>query len=140
MKRLASLWVCLSVVAVMMPLHSAKRILPIDVVRPTIVAFFPPVTEAELSKDWDTEALADFQVYAERVRKPLKQRHIDFHEVYAHSFAIRRGKTATTFKPLKVNVGYYFVAPGKKPRVEYGVTTDDDLLQIADEYFGTKKK
>jgi hypothetical protein len=43
------------------------------------------------------------------------------------SFVVRRG-------PVKV--GYYFIAPGKKPRIEYGVVTDIDLLQIATEYFG----
>jgi hypothetical protein len=52
----------------------------------------------------------------------------------------RMGKAATTFKPTKVDVGYYLVAPGRKPRVEYGVMTDADLLQVADEYFGTAKK
>src|SRR5580692_1570746 len=37
--------------------------------RPTVVAFFPPVTDAELTKDPDTnESLADFQLYATSVR------------------------------------------------------------------------
>ena len=134
-------WVCLTVVAAMMPLQSAQKSPIFDVHGPTIVAFFAPVTEAELSKDGDTnEALADFQFYAGTVREPLKQRGVDFHEVYARSFTIRIGKAATTFKPTKVDVGYYLVAPGRKPRVEYGVMTDADLLQIADEYFGTVKK
>lgn len=103
----------------------------------TIVAFFPPVTDAELQKDADTnEALADFQFYAKRVREPLKKAGIDFHEVYAHSFRVRVGKTVTVFRPVKGDVGYYFVVPGKKPRIEYGVMTDADLLQVANEYFG----
>jgi hypothetical protein len=40
------------------------------------------------------------------------------------------------FRLGKVKVGYYFVAPGKKPRIKYGVMTDADILQMADEYFG----
>jgi hypothetical protein len=32
------------------------------------------------------------------------------------------------------------VAPGKKPRVEYGVMADADLLQVANEYFGLAPK
>jgi hypothetical protein len=32
------------------------------------------------------------------------------------------------------------VAPGKKLRIVYGVMTDDDLLQIAKEYFGMTSK
>jgi hypothetical protein len=42
----------------------------------------------------------------------------------------------TAFRPLKGNVGYHFVVPGRKPRIEYGVMTDADLLQVANEYFG----
>ncbi len=111
-----------------------------DVLRPTIVAFFPPVTEAELRRDPDTnEALSDFQEYARRVREPLRSRGVDFHEVYAHKFAVRSGKRVVVFTPGKVHVGYYFVAPGKKPRVEYGVNTDEGLLQIAEEYFGLRR-
>jgi hypothetical protein len=103
----------------------------------TIVAFFPPVTDAELQKDADTnEALADFQLYATRVREPLKRAGVDFHELYTHSFRVRVGKAVTTFRPGKVDVGYFFVVPGKEPRIEYGVMTDTDLLQVANEYFG----
>jgi hypothetical protein len=102
---------------------------------PTIVAFFT-VTQAELKNDPDTnEALADFQVYAREVRKPLHDAGVDFQEIYAPSFRVRQGTRITTFRPGKVKVGYYLIAPGKRPRVEYGVMTDTDLLQIAKEYF-----
>jgi uncharacterized protein YggE len=104
----------------------------------TVVAFFPPVTKAELEKDPDTnEALADFQTYLARVRKPFKKSGIEVHELYTHSFQVRIGKTVTTFRPKKEEIGYYFVAPGKEPRIEYGVMTHADLLDIAHEYFGT---
>jgi hypothetical protein len=111
---------------------------PIIVVKDrTVVAFFPPASKAELGKDPDlNEALADFQVYAKGVREPLKKAGVEFHELYTHSFQVRLGKTVTTFRPTKADVGYYFVVPGKKPRIEYGVITDADLLQIAHEYFG----
>src|SRR4051812_37099314 len=105
---------------------------------PTVVAFFPPVTKAELEKDPDTnEALADFQTYAARVREPFKKSGIELHEVYTHSFQLRMGNTVTRFHPTKEQIGYYFVAPGKKPRIEYGVLTHVDLLDIAHEDFGT---
>lgn len=39
-----------------------------------------------------------------------------------------------------MDVGYYFISPGKQPRVEYGVMTDDDLLHAAKEHFGTSTK
>ena len=104
--------------------------------RPTVVAFFPPVTSAELNADPDTnEALSDFKLYAAKVRQPLNEAGIDFKEVYAKSFQVQRGTRITTLSPGKVDVGYYLVAPGKEPRIEYGVLTDADLLQIAKEYF-----
>lgn len=107
----------------------------------TVVAFFPPTSEAELQKDPDTnEALADFQLYASRVRDQLEKSGIEFHELYAHSFRVRVGKAVTTFHPTKIDVGYYFIIPGKKPRIEYGVMTDADLMQVANEYFGAAAK
>lgn len=41
------------------------------------------------------------------------------------------------FTPTKEKVGYYLISPGKKPRIEYGVMTDTDLLQVAKDYFGS---
>jgi len=107
----------------------------------TIVAFFPPVTDAELQKNPDAnKTLGDFQTYASRVREPLKRAGITFHELYVHSFRVRVGKSVTSFRPAKVDVGYYFITPGKEPRIEYGVMTDTDLLQVAADYFGQEKK
>jgi hypothetical protein len=107
----------------------------IDIRQATIVAFFSPVTQAELNDGETNEALADFQYYVGRVRAPLRNAGIELHAVYARSFQIRIGKKVTTFQPVKA-VGYYLAAPGKKPRVEYGVLTDSDLLNIANDYFG----
>ena len=99
--------------------------------------FFPPVKQAELADDPDTnEALADFQEYTNRVREPMRKADIDFRVLYASTFRIRVGASSARFRPGTVKIGYYFVAPGKKPRVHYGVATDGDLLEIAHEYFG----
>ena len=106
---------------------------------PTIVAFFEPVTEAELKADPDSnEALADFQFYAGGAAKTLKNTGIEFHVIYARSFKIRIGTRTAIFRPGKITVGYYFVAPGKKPRVEYGV--DNSLVETAEDYFGKFRK
>jgi hypothetical protein len=120
---------------------SAQKSPTFDVTGPTIIAFFPPVTDAELRKDPDTnEALSDFQYYAGQVRDPLKKKGIVFHEVYASHFAIRIGKSVSTFKPGKIGVGYYFVTPSNKPLIQYGVNSDTGLLQTADEYFALLPK
>ena len=119
------------------PVAAAKKQPLLLVSGPTVVALFPPVTDAELKKDANTnEALADFQFYAKRVREPLKDAGIEFHELYAPSFRVRDGKTVTTFRSVKGDIGYYFIRPDQKPRIEYGVMTDSDLLQVAREYFG----
>jgi hypothetical protein len=108
---------------------------------PTVVAFFPPVTGAELAKDPDTnESLVDFQLYATRVREKLNNAGIEFQVIYASSFAVRCGAKTTTFRPKKTTVGYYFIEPGKSPRVEYGVMTDVDILRVAAEHFQLASK
>jgi hypothetical protein len=144
MKRLMFAIACVVVCVLtgrMAPSAAAEK-QPLVVVRgPTVVAFFKPVTDAEMEKDPDTnEVLADFQLYTSHVREPLGRRGIEFHELYAHSFRLRVGKRLTTFRPGKVDVGYYFVSPGKTPRIEYGVMTDADLLLVADQYFGISAK
>ena len=123
------------------PIAAAEK-QPLVVVRgPTVVAFFEPVKQEELEKDPDTnEALADFKIYAKKVHDWLREAGVEFHELYVHSFRLRVGKRLTTFRPAKANVGYYLVAPGKKPRIEYGVMTDLDLLKVAKEYFGISAK
>jgi len=126
----------LILVTVAIPIGAQEKFQTFDVRRPMIVAFFSPVTKSELQRDPDTnEALSDFQEYAHRVQEPLRRRGIEFHEVYATRFGIRRGKTVVIFTPSRAPVGYYFIAPNKKPLIECGVNTDDGLLQVANQYF-----
>ena len=108
----------------------------VSVGRPTIIAFFAPMSEADLKADPDAnEALADFQFYASHVREPLRKAGINFHELHVRSFQVQIGSQITTFLP-DVKVGYYLIAPSKKPRVEYGVMSASDLMEIASAYFG----
>lgn len=107
------------------------------IAKPTILAFFAPVSPILPKKDAadSNEALSDFQFYGRQVLKPLAKIGVDYKEIYASRFVVRLGDTPTTFRPAK-GVGYYFVAPGKKPCVEYGVMTDSDLLHAAHNCFG----
>jgi hypothetical protein len=107
----------------------------IDVRGPTIVAFFRPLKADENDADAN-ESIADFGYYAKQIRKPLAEAGIEFHETYSDSFRIKVGNSTTTFHPDRAGVGYFLVAPGKKPRIEYGVLTDHDLRELAHEYFG----
>ena len=109
---------------------------PIFVIhQPTIIAFFP-ITQAEADSSDNTEALSDFQFYIHEVRDPLHKSGIDLQEAYSRSFRLRYGNTVRTFKPGKISIGYYFIAPGKESHIEYGVMTDVDILDAARKYFG----
>src|SRR5258708_36620509 len=97
MNRLVLRLVCVSFLLGSSPLESAKKTPTFDVHGPTILAFFPPVTEAGRLKDPDTNtALDDFQFYAREVRQPLEKKRIEFGEVYAHRVSIRRGAAGAT--------------------------------------------
>jgi len=105
--------------------------------RPTIIAFFPPLSDKELDADPDmSDTLDDFQDSADEVRGPLKKAGVDFEETYTRSFTVRVGAKTIVFRTGKDDVGYYFIAPGRKPHVEYGVMTDEDILGAAHDYFG----
>jgi hypothetical protein len=105
--------------------------------RPTIVAFCRPVTRSELDGDPDAnEAIGDFEFYAGSSRTRFKNTGIDFRELNARSFRYRVGSKVRTFHTGEIGIGYYFVAPGREPHVEYGVMTDEDLVDAVRKYFG----
>lgn len=105
---------------------------------PTILAFFTPVSQSGPREAGTEEALADFQFYGLQASKQLAKMGVNYKEVRASGFVVKVGNAATSFRPSK-GVGYYFVAPGRKPRVEYGVMTDRDLVQAAHNYFGANE-
>jgi hypothetical protein len=105
--------------------------------RPTILAFCRPVTRSELDADPEAnEAVSDFEFYAGSSRARLKNTGVDFREADARSFRLRVGTKVRTFHTGKIGIGYYFIAPGREPHVEYGVMTDEDLADAARKYFG----
>ena len=107
--------------------------------RPTVVAFFLPISEAEANRaDSDAEALSDFHYYAYREEKRLKMAGIDLTIVSGRSFKFRDGARIWNFQTGKIGIGYYLIAPGKMPHVEYGVMTDEDLCAAAEKYFRVK--
>jgi len=112
--------------------HRPKE--PVFVIRrPTVVAFF--AVTARDRNDPDTNgALSDFQFYAAKVRGPLSRQGIAFKEVYVRSFRVIHGGRTIRFR-ARGKVGYYFAAPATTPKVEYGVETDLDLIQMAARYF-----
>jgi hypothetical protein len=115
---------------------SGERPQLFEIHRPTIVAFFLPVTEAETNNgNGESEALGDFNHYASLVRKRLKNAGIDFYVTNAPSFQVRTEAKVRTFQTGDVGVGYYLITPGKEPYVLNGVMTDKDLVDAAGAYF-----
>lgn len=106
---------------------------------PTILAFFTPVSQAGPKEAGREEALADFHLYGLQASKQLAKMGVDYKEIHVSGFVVKLGNAATTFRPSE-GVGYYFIAPGRKPQVEYGVMTDGDLLQAARNYFGVNER
>jgi hypothetical protein len=104
---------------------------------PTIVAFFAPAIGPELKNESDlNEVLSDFQLYYGQASKPLRKAGIDFPDANTLTFRVRIGKNLRRYRMSKSGVGYFFIAPGKEPHIEYGVMTDEDLLDAARKYFG----
>jgi hypothetical protein len=116
--------------------------MPVFVVRgPMIIAFFPGANENELEADPNgNETLQDFELYVSRAVQPLQKAGVDFHSVYAASFRLHIRSRVITFRARKAQPGYYFIVPGKRARIEYGVETDADILQLARQYFSMAVK
>jgi hypothetical protein len=106
----------------------------VNVSGPTMIAFFAPIKHPETDAEGN-QALAEFKKYAAQVREPLQRAGIDFQEMYAESFDLRINGKLTTFSSGHMKIGYYFVAPDKNPRIEYGIAPPAQLLQVAREYF-----
>lgn len=111
-----------------------------DITRPTILAFFRPSSKMYEPGTGSNDSLSDFQVYLKRAGVPLGRAGIEIHEVYARSFKVSDGVKITTFQTGKIGIGYYLITPGKKPRIEYGLMNDGDLVRVAGEYFEVKMK
>jgi hypothetical protein len=129
-------WACALMLLVAIPARvgfSQKQPPSFAITGPTIIAFFSPATQNQAD---DNEAFSDFQFHFSKFESPLKRAGITLCRADAHSFRVRNAGRSQTFWPGKIGVGYYLVAPGMAPQIEYGVMTDADLLEIARKYFG----
>ena len=135
------IWVLFAFMSMMVTsAYSAEKTPTINVSGPTLIAFFSPVTQGEVDKNDETaEVLSDFQWHLGQVKQKLEKAGIAVHELYVRRFEVVTGKKKKVFKPGKIDVGYYFVKPGKLPKVEYGVMSDIDIVDAAAEYFGLPK-
>ena len=105
---------------------------------PTVIAFFPPVSQREVDADPDlNEVLADFQWHLYRAREELEQLGVTVHELYKNRILISDTGREHVFSP-DTELGYYMVSPGREALVIYGGMTDVDLIYEARGYFGVR--
>jgi hypothetical protein len=142
LKRLTALAISLTaMIGGFLSAQTAAKQAVIAIQKPSIVAFYPPVSrlQSDAENADEVESLGDFRLFVEQARKPLKTEGIDLYDIYSTSFRIRVGAKTITFHPTEAGVGYYLITPGRPPRIEYGVMTDADLIQVAKQYFGIAK-
>lgn len=142
MRRIAFLLVWLPVILAVNPVFgkAADKAQVFEVDRPTVIAFFPSAAKSTKKAGSANDSLADFQLYTSSARQPLQSGGVDLQVVYEREFRVIVDGRTTTFKPSKSETGYYYVAPGKKPRIEFGVMNDTDIVRVAHEYFGNAMK
>ena len=102
----------------------------------TVIAFFPITADEIKRSPEDAESLSDFVAYLAKARVALNRVGVDVHEIRTGDFLVQVGSHTRRFRARAGQVGYYFVSPKKEPRIEYGISTDDDILAIAQEHFG----
>lgn len=112
---------------------------PVIVDKTIVIGFFPPVTESDLEKDDElNEVLSDFQYHLGSATPSLEKRHVRVVELYAKEFTYTLDGKNISFHP-KQEIGYLIVAPGRSPKILYGVMTDVELTDIIDGYLNAKK-
>jgi hypothetical protein len=106
---------------------------------PTLISFFLNYTDEETKADGN-EALNDFLFYLSAAKDELKKAGVRVNTVFkVDRFQVKLGSKWQTVKPARGHdVGYYFIAPGRKPHIEDGVEDTESILIAAGEYFRLK--
>jgi hypothetical protein len=106
---------------------------------PTLITFYPTVTQAQIDSNEDlATVLDDFSVHLSAGRDSLLA--LGFTIVDHPPGTIRVIDGAVTrdiaLAPDSADVGFVFVAPGRRDRVLYGVTTGSDLIDAGHKFLG----
>jgi hypothetical protein len=142
MRRLTSAvaWLTILLVVNPAPCRTSRKPAPLDIDRPTVIAFYPSDAKVNGKDDDADSSLSDFQLYTASAQQHLQNTNVHVETVFTRSFQILLDSKVITFHSPKAEPGYYFAMPGKKPRIEYGVMNDSDIVRVAQEYFGTTMK
>jgi hypothetical protein len=104
------------------------------ITKPTLISFFLDYTDEQVEKEGN-EALTDFLFYLPYAEKILREAGVEVHAVVkVKSFDVKAGRRWRTVRPSD-KVGYYFIAPGREPEMEFGVEDTESILELARKYF-----
>ena len=124
------------VVFASLPCIAADSTVATSVSGPTVVGFFPPVSQKEIEDDTSgaREGIAHVRFSLEDVVSCLAPRAITTRLEFTHSLTIKDGRTRRrlTFPhDWAHSVGVVLVAPGKAPVVVYATGGPSSLLELA---------
>ena len=108
---------------------------------PTLVAFYPQVTQAQIDSSEDlATVLDDFSYHLSTAMDSLRLLGITVDDRPTGRLQLLDGGRRRQFLPAKdsADVGYVFLAPGRADRVYYGVMTNADLVAAAHAYLGKR--
>jgi hypothetical protein len=104
---------------------------------PTLVAFYPQVTQAQVDSSEELATVFDdFSYHLSTATDGLRALGIAATERPVGQIQLREAGRWRAFIPAKDSaaVGYLFVSPGRADRVYYGVMSHSDLIELAHEY------
>ena len=114
--------------------YGAKQQTKFVITKPTLISFFLDYTDKQIDADGN-EALADFVFYLPYAENKLRAAGVQVCSVFkVKSFQVKLGSRWQTVRP-RVPVGYYFIAPGREPEIEFGVEDTGSILDFAGRYF-----
>ena len=109
----------------------------VEITGPTLIAFFPPDVSAQIDAGGDeATALDDFGHHLASATDSLRALGVRVVGVGTRTLhVVQDGRTNVFAVPRdSADLGYYLVAPGRPPLVQYGVLSDTDLVDVAQEY------
>jgi hypothetical protein len=125
-------------VCVMVSVAAAEQQTRFVITGPTLISFFLDYTDDEILAEGG-ESLYDFKSYLPAAENTLRWAGVQVHAVFrVKSFQVKMGSRWRTVKPRESGVGYYFIAPGREPRLEFGVEDSETIVDFAREYFRLK--
>jgi hypothetical protein len=104
---------------------------------PTLIAFYPTVTQAQVDSNEDlATVLDDFSVHLSAGRDSLLALGFTIVDHPPGMIRVIEGAVARdiALAPDSADVGFVFVAPGRRDRVLYGVTTGADLIDAGHKF------